>query len=116
MQGSELLLERVWVLVAHVLQVNEVRACTLNPLEQLVQFELDRLGVSVLRVLDDEDHQEGDQRRAGVRNQLPGIGEVEERAGGCPHDDASKVTQAGRTPYVRICGRHHSRGAFLSRP
>jgi len=45
--------------------------------EQLVQFEVDRLGVAVLRVLDQEGHQEGDDRRAGVDHQLPDIGEVE---------------------------------------
>ena len=48
--------------------------------DQLVQLELHRRGVAVLGVLDQEDHQEGDDRGAGVDDQLPGVAEVEDRA------------------------------------
>ena len=44
--------------------------------DQLIELEMDRLGVAVLRVLDQEDHQERDDRRAGVDHELPRIGEL----------------------------------------
>ena len=58
--------------------------------DQLVELELDRLGVAVLRVLDQEHHQERDDRRAGVDDQLPGVAEAEER----PGDEPSRTTAA----------------------
>jgi hypothetical protein len=36
----------------------------------LVELDLERRSVAVLRVLDDEDHQEGDDRRRRVDHQL----------------------------------------------
>ena len=60
---------------------------TLGRPNQFVQLHLDRLGVAVLCVLDDEDHQEGDDRRTRVDDELPGIAEVEQRARREPHQD-----------------------------
>ena len=40
-----------------------------------------RFGVAVLRVLNQEDHQESDDGGGGVDDQLPGIGEMKSRAG-----------------------------------
>ena len=56
--------------------------------DQLVELELDRQRVLVLRALDEEDHQEGDDRGAGVDHELPGVGVAEERAqhGPAGHD------------------------------
>ena len=48
-----------------------------------------RLGIAVLRVLNEEDHQEGDDRRAGVNQQLPRIGVIVEVSRGRPDDDHS---------------------------
>jgi len=48
--------------------------------DQLVQLGLDGAAVPVLGVLDQEHHQEDDNRGAGVDDQLPGVGEAEERA------------------------------------
>ena len=46
-----------------------------------------RLGVAVLRVLNQEDHQESDNRGACIDDQLPGIGKMKNRTGGRPHGD-----------------------------
>src|SRR6476620_7897979 len=40
---------------------------------QLVQLHLDRGAIPVLGILDQKHHQEGDDRRAGIDDQLPGI-------------------------------------------
>jgi hypothetical protein len=48
--------------------------------DQLVEFDLDRLRVAVLVVLQQEHHEEGDDRGAGVDRQLPGVAETERGA------------------------------------
>jgi hypothetical protein len=47
---------------------------------QLVEFELDGVAIAVLGVLNQKNHQECDDRRACVDNQLPRIAELEYRA------------------------------------
>ena len=49
--------------------------------DQLVELDLHRSGVPVLRALNKENHQERDDRRSGVDHELPGVVKVEERAG-----------------------------------
>src|SRR5579883_1248321 len=46
-------------------------------------------GILVLRTLDQEHHQKRDDRSAGVDDELPGIGEVEERPQNSPEDDGA---------------------------
>ena len=48
--------------------------------DQLVKFQLHRGTVPILSVLDQEYHEERDDGRAGIYNQLPGIAEGEYRA------------------------------------
>ena len=45
--------------------------------DQLGQLELHREGVAILSVLNQEHHQECDDRGARVDDQLPGIAEIE---------------------------------------
>ena len=45
------------------------------------------LGIAVLRVLDQEDHQERNDGRAGVDDELPRIGIMEGRTERGPDDD-----------------------------
>src|SRR3954449_12855658 len=52
-------------LLALVLQRDEPVMGAVGRPDQLVEFHVDRLGVAVLGVLDQEDHQEGDDGRAG---------------------------------------------------
>lgn len=48
--------------------------------DQLVEPDLDRRTVPVLRVLDQEDHQEGNDRRPGIDDELPRVRETKHRA------------------------------------
>lgn len=48
---------------------------------------LDGQSIPVLGVLDEEDHQKGDDGRAGIDHELPSVAEVEKRAGNDPDDD-----------------------------
>ena len=58
--------------------------------DEFVQLQVQRLGVTVLGVLDEENHQEGDDRRTGIDDELPGVREMKERAAGGP--DARSTT------------------------
>src|SRR5262249_5064413 len=55
--------------------------------DDFVQLEVDGARVLVLGALDQEGHQERDDGRAGVDDELPCIREVEERSGEPPRDD-----------------------------
>ena len=55
--------------------------------DKLVQFQVNGSGIAVLRVLDEKYHQKGDNRRASIDDQLPGVGKVEDGAGSGPDQD-----------------------------
>src|SRR2546423_707025 len=83
---AELLLEPLQLLVGHVLQIRHARARALRGAQQLVELEVYGLRVAVLRVLDEEDHQECDYRRAGVRDKVPRLVVLEIGPGRQPHE------------------------------
>src|SRR5215471_3520890 len=55
--------------------------------DQFVEFQLDCLSVSILGVLNEKDHQEGDDRSARIYDQLPRVAEVKHRTCDDPNDD-----------------------------
>ena len=52
---------------------------------QFVELQLWSQRIAALRRLDQKDHQERDDRRACVDDELPGVAEAEQRAGGRPN-------------------------------
>src|SRR3954470_3336260 len=67
--GREASVARAVLLKALVVDLLEVEECIVGALggaDQLVQLELDRGRIAVLRVLDQKHHQKGDDRGAGV--------------------------------------------------
>src|ERR1041385_8274058 len=72
--------------VAEPFHMYQLVARRVHRANQLVELELNHLAVPVLRVLNQEYHQEGDDRRAGVDHELPGIAESEDRTGQRPYD------------------------------
>jgi hypothetical protein len=52
--------------------------CIVDRVNQLVEFQVDCACVTILRVLDDEDHQERDDGCARIDDQLPSIGVAED--------------------------------------
>jgi hypothetical protein len=67
--------------------------------DEFVQLHLNRGGVTVLRILDQEHHQKRDDGRAGVDHKLPSIREPEERTRNCPdhHGPECKGKDPGST-------------------
>ncbi len=67
---------QVFLLELFQIEQGEVRA--VDAADQFIQLDLDGLRIAVLRVLDHEHHQKGNDGGAGVDDQLPGIAEAEE--------------------------------------
>jgi hypothetical protein len=93
--------------------------------EKLVEFELDGGRVAVLGVLEKEHHQEGDDGRAGIDDQLRGVGVVKE--GSCNssgndqyngrHEDAGAAALSSRpVSGLRKQVRHTASGLYLFVP
>src|SRR5436305_351301 len=85
--GARSLEKRSPQVLAEVLGGDEPVARALDRGDELVELDLHRQRVLVLRALNEEDHQERDNGGAGVDDELPRVGEVEDRAGDDPHDD-----------------------------
>src|SRR4051812_36350400 len=60
-------------IVAQALQAHK-GVVSLAYSDQLVELHLDRRAIPVLRILDEKNHQEGHDRRAGIDDQLPSVG------------------------------------------
>src|SRR3954468_8732958 len=71
-------------LIVDLLEVEERIVRAARGADQLVELDLDRRGVPVLRVLDQEHHQEGDDRGRGIDDELPRVAETEKRPAGLP--------------------------------
>ena len=61
-------------LIGEFFQIDQVIARAAERANQFIEFQMNRFGVAVLRVLDQEDHQESDDGGAGIDDELPGIG------------------------------------------
>ena len=81
--GQELVVgvQDLELLTRQVLDADQAVARAFQGGHELVELELDGQAVLVLRLLDQEHHQEGDDRGPGVDHELPGVREMEERAG-----------------------------------
>ena len=91
----EFALEPIEFLIAQVFEINKAGASAADAAEKFVQFEVKSFGVAVLGVLNNENHQKGDDGRAGVDDELPGIGEVEHRTEHGPDHDGGERQQKG---------------------
>src|SRR6266404_3919623 len=72
----KLFFEFFQILVGKVFKIDQFVSCALQCADDLVKLQLKCFGIAVLRVLNEEHHQERDDGRARVDNELPGIGEM----------------------------------------
>ncbi|CUS37480.1 hypothetical protein COMA2_30295 [Candidatus Nitrospira nitrificans] len=87
---GQLLIQRldvVQVLLGEFLKIQHGIVRASGRTDDLVQFELNRRAVTILGVLDQEDHQERHNGGAGIDDQLPGVAEMENWAGDRPGRD-----------------------------
>lgn len=64
--------------------------------DEFIQLHLDRRAMAILRILDQKDHQEGDDGRTSVDDQLPRVGKLEQRAANTPDDNNPGRKHKGR--------------------
>src|SRR6185503_21217964 len=69
----------VELLILELLEIQERVVRAARDAQQLVELHLHGLRIPVLGVLDQEDHEEGDDRGAGVDHELPRVREAEQR-------------------------------------
>src|SRR5690606_15735650 len=106
-----LLPERLDFLFGKVLDADE-GVFPLADADQFVELGLQGGAVAVLRVLDEEHHQEGDDGGAGVDDELPGIGEAEERAAYRPGHHDGAAGEKGEWRAGSVGGRVGGRGKY----
>jgi hypothetical protein len=66
--------------------------------DEFVELDLNGCTISVLRIPNQENHQESDDCRSRVDHQLPGIGKAEQWAGYRPHKNNARSKHEGRCP------------------
>src|SRR5262245_2709072 len=79
--------EHLEFLFLQLFQIEERVVRSLRGTNELVELQLDGLGVAVLGVLDQKDHQERDDGRACVDDELPRVAEMKHRPRDHPRDD-----------------------------
>ena len=91
--------QRLELLIAEALDIDHVFTRRADGAYQFRQFEVDGLGISILGILNQEHDDERGNVRPGVDDQLPGVGEVEDRSDGKPdhNRDQGKQKSAGRS-------------------
>ena len=81
----ELFLEVLEVSIGEPFKINKLVSSAFNGTYDFVEFQTNGFRITVLRVLDEEDHEEGDDGCASIDNELPGVREVKCRAGQPPN-------------------------------
>src|SRR5688572_16076261 len=89
----------VELLLLELFEIEQRIVRTARRANELVELDLYRGAVAVLRVLDEEHHEESDDCRAGVDHELPRVAETEERARDRPYGNGShRKPERERTP------------------
>jgi hypothetical protein len=79
--------ELVEATLGQVLKIEQGILSTQIGTDEFIDLDLQGLGIAVLRILDDEDHQKGDDRRGRVDGKLPHIRKAKKRPTQRPGND-----------------------------
>src|SRR3954462_3232349 len=71
------LFQLIQLFVGKLLDIDKIVVCRMVRTNEFVKLQVQRLGVAVLRVLDEEDHKKRNDFGAGINDELPGIREME---------------------------------------
>ena len=77
----ELFLKAGEIFVGKFFQIDELISSALQRSNYFVELQMSRFGIAVLRILNEKDHQESNNRRPGINNELPGIRIMKHGAG-----------------------------------
>ncbi|MNG13535.1 hypothetical protein D3C84_972200 [compost metagenome] len=90
--------------------------------QQLIDFEVQDVGVTVLRVLDQKHHEERDDGRRGVDDQLPGVVVIENRPTQTPQTNQDQRAHEGlgatgpQSEFLRDFCEFHCRVPYRDAP
>jgi hypothetical protein len=101
--------ESLEFVVGQVLDVDHLVLRLVDRFNDLIEFEVNRARIPVLRILDQEHDQKCDDSRAGIDNELPGIGVLEVRARNEPQRDRSEGGEErplGSHPVSGLCRKN----------
>jgi len=85
--------------IAEVLDIDHCVARFVDGMDELVELEINCAGITILRVLDEEDHQKGHDGGARIDDELPAIGVVEDGAEDGPdNNDADRARKRPLRP------------------
>jgi len=70
-----------------ILDINHLIARFIDSTDELIELQIDRSGIAVSRILDEEYHQESHNRGSCIDYQLPGIGEMKDWPDSSPKND-----------------------------
>jgi hypothetical protein len=92
----ELFLEAGEIFVGKFFQIDKFISSAFQRSDYFVEFQMNRFGIAVLRILNEKDHQESNNCRSGINNELPGIRIMKRGTGQSPNDDDENRT--GKNP------------------
>jgi hypothetical protein len=87
LQRTKLAFDLRHFLVGALFEIDKPVAGGIEGAQELVQLEVQGAGVPVLGMLDKEDHQKGNDGRAGIDDELPRIRKAEDGSRHCPRED-----------------------------
>ena len=79
-------------------KINQGIARPFDSMNQFIEFKMNRLRVAVLRVLNQKNHQECDNRRRGIDHKLPSVGKTKCRTENCPGQNNRKRENKRQRP------------------
>ena len=77
----ELFLEAGDIVVGKFFQIDELISGAFQRSNYFVEFQMSRFSIAILCILNEKDHQESNNGRAGIDNELPGVRKMKHRAG-----------------------------------
>ena len=77
----ELFLKAGEIFVGKFFKIDELISSAFQRPNYFVEFQMSCFGIAILRILNEKDHEESDNRRPGIDNELPGIRVMKHGAG-----------------------------------
>src|SRR3989304_7963128 len=97
-QSLIVLAQLLKLLIVKLLEIEQRIASFLRHVDELVELDLHGAAVSILRILDHEHHEEGDERGCSVDDELPSVAITEQRTCEAPDEDRRHRQDEGDGP------------------
>jgi hypothetical protein len=89
-QAVELISDVFEFVIRQVVEIDKRCAGAFNAAQEFVELQVEQFGTTILCVLNQKNHQKGDNRGPRVDHELPRVGKAKDRAGDYPHEDDAR--------------------------